>query len=72
MKILVVDDEEHILELIRYNLDAAGYDVIEASDGDDAVKNAINEVPDLILQCILHKNYQNNPTHTLKHRSSER
>lgn len=48
-KILVVDDEEHILELIRYNLDAAGYDVIEASDGDDAVKNAINEVPDLIL-----------------------
>ena len=48
-KILVVDDEEHILELIRYNLDAAGYDVIEASDGDYAVKNAINEVPDLIL-----------------------
>ena len=48
-KILVVDDEEHILELIRYNLDASGYEVIEASDGDDAVKKAINEVPDLIL-----------------------
>ena len=48
-KILVVDDEDHILELIRYNLDASGYEVIEASDGDDAVKKAINEVPDLIL-----------------------
>ena len=48
-KILVVDDEEHILEFIRYNLDASGYEVIEASDGDDAVKKAINEVPDLIL-----------------------
>ena len=40
-KILVVNDEEHVLELIRYNLDAAGYDVIEASDGDDAVKDTV-------------------------------
>ena len=48
-KILVVDDEEHILELIRYNLNASGYEVIEASDGYDAVNKAINKVPDLIL-----------------------
>ncbi|MCQ2968880.1 MAG: response regulator transcription factor [Clostridium sp.] len=48
-KILVVDDEEHILELIKYNLNAIGYEVIEANNGDDAVIKAINKVPDLIL-----------------------
>lgn len=48
-KILVVDDEEHIAELISYNLSSNGYKVITANNGIDAVKIAIEERPSLIL-----------------------
>lgn len=48
-KILVVDDEEHILELISFNLTNNGYKVIKASNGIDAVKIAVEEKPKLIL-----------------------
>ncbi|WP_195989324.1 response regulator transcription factor [Clostridium sp. D53t1_180928_C8] len=48
-KILVVDDEEHISELISYNLSSNGYKVITANNGIDAVKIAIEEKPSLIL-----------------------
>ncbi|WP_294385570.1 response regulator transcription factor [uncultured Clostridium sp.] len=48
-KILVVDDEEHIAELINYNLTNNGYKVIIANNGIDAVKVAIEEKPSLIL-----------------------
>lgn len=48
-KILIVDDEEHILELLKFNLLNAGYDVFTASDGIDAVKVAKTEKPSLVL-----------------------
>lgn len=48
-KILVVDDEEHIAELISYNLASNGYKVIIANNGNDAVKLAVEEKPNLIL-----------------------
>ncbi|MCI9303625.1 response regulator transcription factor [Clostridium sp.] len=48
-KILVVDDEEHIAELISYNLTSNGYKVITANNGIDAIKLAIEEKPSLIL-----------------------
>ena len=48
-KILVVDDEEHIAELISYNLTSNGYKVVIANNGIDAVKLAIEEKPSLIL-----------------------
>ena len=48
-KILVVDDEEHIVELIKYNLLSSGYDVITCNNGIDAVNLVINERPNLIL-----------------------
>lgn len=48
-KILVVDDEDHIVELISYNLINAGYSVITANNGLDAVKIAKEENPNLIL-----------------------
>ena len=48
-KILVVDDEEHIAELISYNLTSNGYKVIVANDGSNAVKLAVEEKPNLIL-----------------------
>lgn len=48
-KILVVDDEEHIVELIKFNLETNGFKVISAGDGNDALKLARREVPQLVL-----------------------
>lgn len=48
-KILVVDDEEYILELITYNLVSAGFKVINASNGIDAIKLAKEERPKLMI-----------------------
>ena len=48
-KILIVDDEEHIIELLKFNLLNAGYDVYSANDGIEALKIAKSEKPSLIL-----------------------
>src|SRR5882762_1557849 len=48
-KILVVDDEPDALELIKFNLRAAGYDVVTAADGDEALKKARSLLPALII-----------------------
>ncbi|NFO12870.1 response regulator transcription factor [Clostridium botulinum] len=48
-KILIVDDEEHIIELLKFNLINAGYKVISANNGIDALKIAKAENPKLIL-----------------------
>ncbi|GAA0069463.1 response regulator transcription factor [Clostridium sardiniense] len=48
-KILIVDDEEHILELLKFNIKNAGYEVITANNGLDGVKLAKEEKPDLVL-----------------------
>lgn len=47
--ILVVDDEEDILELIRYNLSKEGYQVSSVMSGEDALKQARAKNPDLLL-----------------------
>jgi len=47
--ILVVDDDDDILELIRYNFAREGYRVITAENGESALKLAAKELPDLIL-----------------------
>ncbi|MBS1555490.1 MAG: response regulator transcription factor [Bacteroidota bacterium] len=52
-KILVVDDEEPILELLKYNLEKEGYDVRGAGDGVQAVEVAKKFVPDLVLLDIM-------------------
>ena len=39
-KILVVDDEEDILELVRYNLNKEGYKIVCAASGEDSLKKA--------------------------------
>lgn len=48
-KILIVDDEEHIVELLHFNLVNAGYEVLNANNGIDAVKIAKAEKPSLLL-----------------------
>lgn len=52
-KILVVDDEEPILELLKYNLEKSGYDVKTAADGSKAVEIAKKFIPDLVLLDIM-------------------
>jgi len=48
-KILVVDDEPDAVELIEFNLKAAGYDVITATDGEEALEKARSSNPSLIV-----------------------
>lgn len=51
--ILVVDDEKPIVEILRYNLSKEGYNVIVAYDGEEALKMAQEENPDLILLDVM-------------------
>lgn len=48
-KILVVDDEEDILELVRFNLHKEGFKVVCSSSGEDALGKALSESFDLII-----------------------
>lgn len=48
-KILVIDDELHILELIQFNLEANGFGVLTCDNGEDAVKIALEQEIDLIV-----------------------
>ena len=47
--VLVVEDEEDILELVRFNLSKEGYQVLCASSGEEGLKSARNKRPDLVL-----------------------
>lgn len=48
-RVLVVDDEPQILRFLRPSLGAAGYEVIEARDGAEALKRAAADAPDVII-----------------------
>lgn len=48
-RILVVDDEPQIQRFLRPALEAAGYDVVEAANGTDALKAAATKAPDLVI-----------------------
>ena len=52
-KILVVDDETNIVEILTYNLRKAGYETIEAYDGETGLKMALEENPDLVMLDIM-------------------
>jgi two-component system alkaline phosphatase synthesis response regulator PhoP len=52
-KILIVDDEPDILEIITYNLQINGYDVQTAKDGDQGLIKAREYKPDLIILDIM-------------------
>jgi two-component system alkaline phosphatase synthesis response regulator PhoP len=52
-KILVVDDERNIVELLKYNLEKEGYEVLSAYDGFEAVNIAKQDRPDLIILDIM-------------------
>jgi len=52
-KILVVDDEKPIVDILKINLEKNGYNVIYAHDGETAVEKAFAEEPDLILLDVM-------------------
>ncbi|MFY9504906.1 MAG: response regulator [Dethiobacteria bacterium] len=52
-KILVVDDERSIAEILKYNLEKEGFEVILAYDGEEALERLEQDKPDLILLDIM-------------------
>lgn len=52
-KILIVDDEQDVLEVLGKRLLGAGYQVIKAQSGQEAITKAKNELPNLIVLDII-------------------
>lgn len=52
-KILVVDDEKQIVDILAFNLIKEGFDVICGYDGEEGLKLAIEEKPDLVLLDVM-------------------
>jgi DNA-binding response OmpR family regulator len=48
-RILIVDDEEDILSVLKFRLEANDYEVLTASDGQEGLNKARSEKPDLII-----------------------
>src|SRR5512139_1897983 len=48
-KILVVEDEPDVVELLEFNLRGAGFDVVSAEDGAEALKKAREQTPALVI-----------------------
>jgi two-component system alkaline phosphatase synthesis response regulator PhoP len=52
-KILVVDDEVNITQILEFSIGSEGYEVITAANGEEAVDQARREQPDLIILDIM-------------------
>jgi DNA-binding response OmpR family regulator len=48
-KVLIVDDEKDIVDLVAYNLGRNGYETITVSNGNEVLENAVKNTPDLII-----------------------
>ena len=53
IKILLVDDDIDILEIVGFNLEAEGYEIIKAHNGKEAVQIAKKEIPNLIILDVM-------------------
>ena len=52
-KILLIDDEQDILEILSYNLEKEGYEVFTATNGNEGIEKAKQIIPDLILLDVM-------------------
>jgi len=48
-RVLVVDDESDFIQLLKYNLENQGFDILTAGDGMEALNTARRELPDVVL-----------------------
>lgn len=53
MKVLVVDDEPHIVELVAYHLEREGFTVVTAADGVEALEKVEEEGPDVVVLDVM-------------------
>ena len=53
IKILLVDDEPDILEIVGYNLSQEGYQIVTATNGKEAITKAKKELPQLIIMDVM-------------------
>ncbi len=53
LTVLVIDDDPVILELLRVNFEIEGFDVICASDGEEGLKRAQSDHPDVVISDIM-------------------
>ena len=53
IKVLVVDDDPDIVEILKYNLKNSGYSVKSAANGVEAIKKAKKFIPDIILMDVM-------------------
>ncbi len=53
IKILLVDDEQDILEIVGFNLQQEGYQIVTATNGREAVEKAKKEIPQLIIMDVM-------------------
>ena len=51
--ILVVDDEPHVVRLVKANLEPSGYKILTAADGEQALRAVQDEAPDLVILDIM-------------------
>lgn len=52
-KILVVDDEPYMIRLMKHHLTRAGFDMISAANGEEAIEKAVNELPHLVIMDVM-------------------
>ena len=52
-KILAVDDESSILDLLKFNIEKEGFTFVSASDGEEGLQKVISETPDLVLLDVM-------------------
>ena len=52
-KILIVDDEKNIVDILNHNLKREGYETVQAYDGEEAVEKTKSEKPDLVLLDVM-------------------
>jgi two-component system alkaline phosphatase synthesis response regulator PhoP/two-component system response regulator VicR len=52
-RILVVDDERHIVRLVQVNLERAGYEILTAYDGVEALEKVKTESPDMVVLDVM-------------------
>ena len=52
-KVLIIDDDEKIISMLRRGLAFEGYDIITASNGAEGLKSVLNSEPDLVILDVM-------------------